>query len=264
MIQAYHNNEVRAMKKFLFSSIFLLTSASFGANVDTAVISPMVAEAAAFIPKMKDVHFISKANRKYYIGYIGNKKVVVTISGMGKVNAAIATVKLIDDFHPQIILVEGTAGAINPHLSIGAVVVGKEVYSLERDRTELSHSEKINPENLNSLPDVYEASLDLLSKIGNEKNVYYPILFGKIATTDNFPNSINDIASLNMDKADVVEMEGSAVMQVCSIYKVACLVIRSNSNTAFTDSQNSVITKDELKISTANAADYAARIIPLL
>ena len=54
---------------------------------------------------------ISVARVKFYTGILKDREVVITQSGIGKVNAAISTTLLINKFKPDIIINTGSAGA---------------------------------------------------------------------------------------------------------------------------------------------------------
>ena len=53
--------------------------------------------------------------------------VCVVKSGIGKVNAALATQKLIDTYHPDFIISSGCAGGLSQLLNVGDVVVSEKV-----------------------------------------------------------------------------------------------------------------------------------------
>src|SRR5262245_44338821 len=63
----------------------------------------------------------------FRVGTLNGRRVVVGRSGAGKVNAAIVATLLIDTFNPSAILFSGTAGAVDPALNPGDVVIGKTV-----------------------------------------------------------------------------------------------------------------------------------------
>lgn len=246
--------------KILLIITLALTQIAFAEKIDIAVLSPMIAEGSVFVSQMRNVNTVTINNNKYNVGFVGNKKVVQTTSGIGKVNATIAAVNLINNYHPKILFLEGTAGAINTHLKIGTVILGGKVYALERDRTNTSNETTVSPGNLSSMPSVF-LDPNFINNLSKIKNIQYPVLIGKIATTDNLPSTLEDLNLLKVDKADVVEMEGAAIMQVGWIYKIPTVVIRSNSNVALTDIHKAVFTKEGLDISTHNAADFTKSII---
>ena len=59
----------------------------------------------------------------FHVGkYCGNS-IVLVISGIGKVNAAVCTQVLIDHFGVDYIINTGCAGAIHPELGIGDILI---------------------------------------------------------------------------------------------------------------------------------------------
>ncbi len=59
----------------------------------------------------------------FVTGTLDGKPVVLTLSGVSMVNAAMNTQRLIDHFHPKAIVFSGIAGGVDPALHIGDVVV---------------------------------------------------------------------------------------------------------------------------------------------
>src|SRR5262249_9620367 len=57
-------------------------------------------------------------------GTIDGMPIVAARAGVGKVNAAIAATLLIDHFSPSAVVFTGTAGAVDPELNPGDVVIG--------------------------------------------------------------------------------------------------------------------------------------------
>src|SRR5262245_32466569 len=66
-------------------------------------------------------------------GTLNGRRVVVGRSGAGKVNASIITTLLISYFNPAAVLFSGTAGAIDPDLRPGDVVIGRTVAHMTSD-----------------------------------------------------------------------------------------------------------------------------------
>ncbi len=60
----------------------------------------------------------------FRVGTLNGRQVVVGRSGAGKVNATIIATLLIEKFNPSAILFSGTAGAVDPALRPGDVVIG--------------------------------------------------------------------------------------------------------------------------------------------
>src|SRR5438128_2297128 len=63
----------------------------------------------------------------FTIGKTGGRRVIAVRTGVGKVNAAMAATLLIDHYSPAAVLLSGTAGAIDPLLSPGDIVIATGV-----------------------------------------------------------------------------------------------------------------------------------------
>ena len=67
------------------------------------IIGAMSDEVAGLKALMQDTQIIRKASMEFYSGILEGKKVVVVQSGIGKVNAAVCTQILIDDFQAEVV-----------------------------------------------------------------------------------------------------------------------------------------------------------------
>ena len=65
--------------------------------------------------------------RRFVEGDIAGKKVVIVVSGIGKVNAALCVAELINTFKPDMIVNIGISGGLDSNLEIGDFVVGDEI-----------------------------------------------------------------------------------------------------------------------------------------
>lgn len=83
--------------------------------------------------RQRKVHTV--AANKYYTGFIQGKLVVVTRSGVGKVNAAIITYVLINQFDVSSIIFTGIAGAASPKLNVADVVISTALVQHDVDLT---------------------------------------------------------------------------------------------------------------------------------
>jgi adenosylhomocysteine nucleosidase len=61
----------------------------------------------------------------FWRGRLGGKSVVVSRTEVGSMNAATATTLAIVNFHPRLIINQGTAGAADPELKVFDIVVGE-------------------------------------------------------------------------------------------------------------------------------------------
>lgn len=71
--------------------------------------------------EIEEMHILN--GRTYVVGRLGGHDVVLGLSGVSMVNAAMTTQLLLDHFEIRAILFSGIAGGVNPKLSIGDVVI---------------------------------------------------------------------------------------------------------------------------------------------
>jgi adenosylhomocysteine nucleosidase len=62
--------------------------------------------------------------RSIYSGRVGDREIVVMSTGVGKVSTAASVQYLIDHFPIECIVFSGVAGAVNPDLKVGDIVIG--------------------------------------------------------------------------------------------------------------------------------------------
>ena len=83
-------------------------------------------ELAPFLPQIENIKTSEKAMLKFYEGNIGGTEVAAVVSGVCKVNAAVAAQILIDGFGVTAIINSGTAGGMDARLRIYDAVVATE------------------------------------------------------------------------------------------------------------------------------------------
>lgn len=164
-------------------------------------------------------------------GQIEKNKIIVVKCGVGKVNAARVTQILIDTFNVKSVINVGAAGALNPFLNIGDIVIGEKLIQHDFDITAFDHDKGY----ITGVGDYIYSDSELIEKFENAANNLkekdYKIKKGIIATGDIFCTDIemkNKIYS-KFD-ADCVEMEGAAIAQVCYLDNIPFIVIRSISD----------------------------------
>ena len=99
------------------------------------IIAAMRGEIARIVEAIADPDEKHAGGLKMVCGKIGDKAVVVTACGIGKVKAAAATQAMIDAFAPEAILCIGTAGAIAENIGIGDIVAAEKTYQHDFDLT---------------------------------------------------------------------------------------------------------------------------------
>lgn len=173
--------------------------------------------------------------RRCVSGRIGGNEVVLTETGIGKVNAAIGAAEIIREFAPDCLVSTGVAGGIDASLRVMDVVVGTDV---------AYHDVDCGPGNVpgqvQGLPLRFAADKRLLASARDAAGRVADsarVAFGLICSGDQF---ISDRASLDAIKARhpeglAVEMESAAIAQACLLYGVPFLGFRIVSDTPGTD-----------------------------
>ena len=184
---------------------------------------------------------------EFKTGVLNGKKIVIGETGIGKVNAAIVTTLIINEFHPQSIIFTGIAGGTTDETKQGDIVIGNKLTYHDYGRLTnegLLTNPTRNPHTKNPNPLYFSADSTLLvlasqstqnldlQKMSPEASPP-SIMVGTIVTGDTFVTSSTAVAHLTKTfDADATEMEGAAVAQVCWQQSIPFLVIRSISDKA--------------------------------
>ena len=91
-----------------------------------AIIGAMVSEVELLRERIDGRTTSAHAGKEFYTGTLGGADVVLTACGVGKVAAASRTQAMIDIFSPDRIIFTGIAGALDPRIEIGDIVVSTD------------------------------------------------------------------------------------------------------------------------------------------
>ncbi len=196
------------------------------------IIGAMPQEVELLIANLENKQVTKIANFNLYHGLINNVPVVVMQSGIGKVNATIATTLLIEKFNPKTIINTGSAGGLGDNLAVGDVVIGTNVAHHDVDVTAFGY--KIGQ--MAQMPVDYPCDKKLIevaeqaSQAFNNANIHQ----GLIVSGDQFIASAEQFAQIKQNFPSVlaVEMEACAIAQTCYQFNVPFVVIRAISDLA--------------------------------
>ncbi len=163
----------------------------------------------------------------FAMGKINNHDVVLVQSGIGKVNAAVVTVEMINLFKPERIINTGLAGGIDASLGVMDIVVGKDIVYHDVDCGDGNEYGQIQ-----GLPAVFHSDEKLVKKaLAIESDT--KIVGGLIASGDKFLSKLADlkIVKSHFEDALAVDMESAAIAQVCYLYGIEFLSMRIISDT---------------------------------
>jgi adenosylhomocysteine nucleosidase len=190
------------------------------------IIVAMTSERDMLLREMEDVREVEQNARTFYVGHIGNLEVVAMQCGIGKVNAAVGALTMIEAFAPEAIINTGIAGGTGRGAEVLDVVAGVEVGY---------HDVWCGPGNapgqIQGLPErfpgaVWLFDIDGMAAAGDLKT-------GIIASGDRFVSTPEELAAVltTQPEAIAVDMESGAIAQVCYMKQVPFLAIRVVSDT---------------------------------
>ena len=162
--------------------------------------------------------------------------------GIGKVNAALGAQRMINEFHPDIIINSGCAGGNGDDIEIQDIIIGKEVtYHDVYCGTAIDNCTIYGQ--VQGLPARYLADPILLGKALSLRNVTAGIKLheGLIVTGDWFVDSKEKMQSIveKFPEARAVDMESCAIAQTCYINHVPFISFRIISDIPLRDTDAS-------------------------
>ncbi|MFT8901749.1 5'-methylthioadenosine/adenosylhomocysteine nucleosidase [Liquorilactobacillus nagelii] len=167
----------------------------------------------------------------FYEGYCQQQKVVLTRSGIGKVQAGMTTALLFAEFQVDAVINSGSAGGIATGLQIGDVVIADQVAYHDVDATAFGYHIGQLPQQ----PVSFAANQMLARQLEQAAaRTTLNVKKGLIVSGDQFVASETAIAAIkqNFPNALSCEMEGAAVGQAAYQFKKPFAVVRAMSDTA--------------------------------
>ncbi|MBE6650870.1 MAG: 5'-methylthioadenosine/adenosylhomocysteine nucleosidase [Ruminococcaceae bacterium] len=186
----------------------------------------------AYIKEKFNATLIEEKHSIYEAFYEG-KRIIACVSGIGKVNSAVATQRLIFNFSVDYIINVGIAGGLNKSLSVLDMVIAEETVYHDFHPLELLEQENGLGTYIfkcdNRLITLAEKACEKMKESGKIKN----FTKGRILSGDCFVESDEVSRRLRDEmKGECVEMEGASISQTCILNEVPFLVLRSISDFA--------------------------------
>ena len=198
-----------------------------------AIMGAMQEEIAPLLEYFKDYTTMEFANNKYYMTSYKGLKLIIAYSKIGKVNASLTATTLIEKFGAQQLFFSGVAGAVNPALKIGDLIVATKLVQHDVDISAFGHPYGFIPEG-NVYTPTSQALRELVINVAKKQRK--EVLEGVIATGDQFicDNTKKNWIQETFD-ADAIEMEGASVAVVCEALNVPFCILRAISDAADMD-----------------------------
>ena len=215
-----------------------------------AIVSAMHEELRALLPLMQGVQSVERGGRRFHCGSLQGRRVVLVLSGIGKVAAATTTALLASEFAPRALLFTGVAGGLASGVRVGDLVLARELLQHDLDASPLFPRYEVpltgrarfatDPALSGRLAAAARAVLvepvhPLLAAHLPEFGITRPRLHeGLVVSGDRFVATAGESAALRAALPDAlaVEMEGAAVAQVCADFGLPFALLRVVSDRA--------------------------------
>ena len=162
-------------------------------------------------------------------GRLGKNDIVLWQCGIGKVNAAIGTMLLIQQHHPDCIISTGLAGGIDAEMRVMDVLVASELMYHDVWCGEGNEYGQVQgcPARYEADPTLLRLAMELSSTSDRSA------VKGLLCTGDKFITNRDEQAAIKrqIPQGLAVDMESTAIAQTCYLQKVPFLTIRIISDT---------------------------------
>lgn len=176
----------------------------------------------------------TKAKMEFFSGTLWAKEVVIVTCGIGKVNAAVCTQILIDDFNVGKVINVGVAGGIGEKIRPGDVVIADTLVEHDMDTVAFGYKVGQIPR-MDTFDFKCDSELVLAAKEACKDINDHETYVGRIVSGDQFIASVDKIRWLSNEfGALACEMEGGSIAHVCYLNSIPFVVIRSISDNANT------------------------------
>ena len=197
------------------------------------IIGAMEEEVAKLKDKMTDVQVSEAAGMEFYRGKLSGKEVVVVRSGIGKVNAAICSQILVNQYEVSALINTGIAGSLKAEINIGDIVLSSDSLQHDMDATGFGYAAGQIPRvDVLAFP-ADEGLVKLAERCCKKVNPEIGTWVGRVVSGDQF---ISDREKKNWISSTFggycTEMEGAAIAQAAYLNKIPYLVIRAISDKA--------------------------------
>lgn len=191
------------------------------------ILAAMDKELALLKPLLEDMSEISIDGKVIFEGKIGKHQVALMKCGIGKVNAALNTYRLIKSYRPDLIINSGVAGGADRSMSIADVLIAE--YAAYHDvwcgpGTEIGAADGF---------DCFLPTSDEILKIAREKIDQQSVRYGLIVSGDSFISKKEEVEIIkrNFPTALACDMESAAIAQVATESDIPFGIIRVVSDT---------------------------------
>ena len=216
----------------------------------TAILSALPEEQSGLVATLQQPQRRVHAGRTFWTGSLHGHRVVLALSGIGKVAAATTATALIERFGAARIVFTGVAGGVGDGVRVGDVVVAQDYVQHDMDASPLfprwelpgyARARLACDVALSAL--LLEAAQDCVASAQGQfdlktANPVLQVHHGLMASGDRFVSAAQESDRLRTMLREAghdvlaVEMEGAAVAQVCLDYGLPFAAVRTISDRA--------------------------------
>lgn len=192
-----------------------------------AILAAMGKELSLMLPLFDNLTEHQIDGRKCWHGTYGVHTIALMQCGIGKVNSALNTYRLIHDFHPDLVINSGVAGGCDVSMKIGSLFVAEKV--AYHDVWCGPGTERGAADGFPRFLPVSETLLATCRRVLGDPEVR----FGLICSGDAFISTPEEVAAIktNFPEALACDMESASIGQTCCDCGVPFGIIRVVSDT---------------------------------
>lgn len=188
-----------------------------------AIIAAMDKEVRLLMELVEDYEEIYLGDSIAYKGHIGRHEVFLSKCGIGKVNAALGTSRVIRYFKPDCVINSGVAGGLDAIMKIGDVLVADRIAYHDvwcGPGTEYGEAD--------GCPLFFRSSkqaLDILNRLYSDSD---DVKTGLLCSGDKFISSPKEVKEIKSHFPEGLgcDMESAAIAQTCYLSGIDFIVIR--------------------------------------
>lgn len=226
------------------------------------VIGAMEQEVSILKSALTNLVETKKGGCTFFTGQLNGADIVLLQSGIGKVAAAVGTTILLSDYQPDVVINTGSAGGFESSLNLGDVVISTEVRHHDADVTAFGYEigqMAGQPAAFSADAKLMETAEQALAQMKDKHAVR-----GLICTGDEFvcrPERQETIRK-NFPGVIAVEMEASAIAQVCHQFNTPFVVVRAISDVA--DKESPMSFEEFLPLAAQSSSEMVVNMVDLL
>lgn len=197
------------------------------------IIGAMEVEVETLKQHMEDMKMVKKASMEFCCGKLNGKEAVVVRSGIGKVNAAVCTQILADDFQVEAVINTGVAGSLKAEINIGDIVVSTDALHHDMDAREFGYRRGQIPQmdvfSFEADPHLRQVAAEACRRVNPEIQVFE----GRVVSGDQFVAAKAVKEDISAEFAGFcTEMEGAAIAQAAWLNHIPFVILRAISDKA--------------------------------